>query len=130
VLLYKVTGSVNVRIVMRVKYLNGVALLLFLLVGIASETRAQDEVPGPDMNSINNQEPAVYDEKPLLYESEGRTSKSSTTDSIQSKPSAVMPMKKGPSAADLRKPKDEDPLNFNFLFYIITKFKSSDLMEE
>ena len=129
-LFYKVTGSVNVRILMRAKYLNTAVLLFFLLTGIVSATYAQDEVPGPDVNSITNQEPNSYDDKPLLYESEGKTSKPVTSDSVQSKSSVVVPVKKGPTAADLRKPKDEDPLNFNFLFYIITKFKSSDLMEE
>lgn len=128
-LFYKVTGSVNVRILMRAKYLNTSVLLFFLLTGTAIVTRAQDEVPGPDLNSINTQEPSAYDEKPLLYESEGRTSRPVAIDSSQSKAPSAVPVKKGPTATELRKPKDEDPLNFNFLFYIITKFKSSDLME-
>lgn len=114
---------------MRVKYLNASVVLLFLLIGIAAESHAQDGVPGPDLNSINAQEPNAYDEKPLLYESEGRSARSAVVDSTQSKP-AVVSSKKGSTAAELRKPMDEDPLNFNFLFYIITKFKSSDLMEE
>jgi len=115
---------------MRAKYLNAFVILLFLLAGMAIDARAQDGVPGPDLNSINAQEPNAYDEKPLLYESEGRTSRQSVVDSTQSKAPSVVPVKKGTTAAEMRKPKDEDPLNFNFLFYIITKFKSSDLMEE
>src|SRR5688572_21852147 len=113
---------------MRAKYLTAIISFLFLLIGISREGYSQDEMPGPDLNSVSTQEPGEYDEKPLLYE-EGRTSRSASTDSIQSRPPALAPApaKKVAPQLDLKKPKDEDPLNFNFLFYIITKFKSSDL---
>ena len=130
-LFYKVTGSVNVRILMRAKYLTGFVLLFLLMTGVVSETRAQDEFPGPDLNSINTQEPNEYDEKPLLYEPEGSRTSRSTIDSSSSKSPALTPAKKPPMPAELKKSKEEsDPLNFNFLFYIIQKFKSSDLMME
>jgi len=117
---------------MRAKYLAATTVFLFLLIGISRDAYSQDEVPGPDLNSINTQEPSSYDEKPLLYESEGRTSKPVLSDSVQSRPAAIVPVpaKKVAPQLDLKKPKDEDPLNFNFLYYIITKFKSTDLMLE
>jgi len=130
VLFYKVTGSVNVRILMRAKYLTGIVLLFLLMTGVISETRAQDEVPGPDLNSINTLDPNEYDEKPLLYDPEGKTSRT-TIDSSSSKSPSLTPTKKPMPPAELKKSKEEsDPLNFNFLFYIIQKFKSSDLMME
>lgn len=115
---------------MRAKYLGAAAILFLLMISISRDARSQDEVPGPDLNSINSPDPNSYDEKPLLYESEGRNTRPAavTVDTSHTKTQAT-PVKKAPTPADLRKPKDEDPLNFNFLFYIITKFKSSDLME-
>ena len=116
---------------MRAKYLTGVVLLFLLMMAVIGETRAQDEVPGPDFNSINTQDPNEYDEKPLLYEPEGSRTSKSTSDSSSSKSPALTPTRKPPMPAELKKSKEEsDPLNFNFLFYIIQKFKSSDLMME
>ena len=115
---------------MRAKYLTGIVLLFLLMTGVISETRAQDEVPGPDLNSINTLDPNEYDEKPLLYDPEGKTSRT-TIDSSSSKSPSLTPTKKPPMPAEVKKSKEEsDPLNFNFLFYIIQKFKSSDLMME
>jgi hypothetical protein len=131
VLFYKVTGSANVRILMRAKYLTGFVLLFLLMTGVVSEMRAQDEVPGPDLNSIYTPDPNEYDEKPLLYEPEGSRNSRNTIDSSSAKSPALTPTKKPPMPAELKKSKEEsDPLNFNFLFYIIQKFKSSDLMME
>jgi hypothetical protein len=117
---------------MRANYLTGVVLLFLLMTGVISETRAQDEVPGPDLNSINTSDPNEYDEKPLLYEPEGGRSTRSTVDSSSfPKSPGLTPTKKPMPPAELKKSKEEsDPLNFNFLFYIIQKFKSSDLMME
>jgi hypothetical protein len=117
---------------MRAKYLTWTIVFFFLLIGISREAYAQDEVPGQDVNSVSAQEPSEYDEKALLYEEGSRTSKPTASDSIQSRAPgfAPSPAKKLAPPLDLKKPKDEDPLNFNFLYYIITKFKSSDLMME
>src|SRR5688572_18957163 len=105
---------------MGAKYLTGIVLLFLLMTAVIGETRAQDEVPGPDLNSINTQEPNEYDEKPLLYEPEGSRNSRNTIDSSGTKSPAVTPNKKPPMPAELKKSKEEsDPLNFNFLFYII-----------
>jgi hypothetical protein len=128
VLFYKVTGSVIGWILMRVKILAP-AFVLLLLLAWSMDARAQDEVPGPDLiNSVNTLDP-VYDEKPLLYESEGRTMKPMVSDSSNVRPAAVTPARKTTTPAEPKKKEETDPLNFNFLFYIIQTFKSSDLME-
>jgi hypothetical protein len=129
-LFYKVTGSVNVRILMKAKYLTAVTILVLLMVAISSETRAQDEVPGPDLNSINTTDPGDYDEKPLLYEPEGRATRTVVSDTVTSRPAIQAQPKKATPASEAKKKEESDPLNFNFLFYIIQTFKSSDLMME
>lgn len=102
------------------------------MVAVASgpEARAQDELPGPELNNINNQEQNAYDEKPLLIEQEGKGSRAIPGDSAHGRVIITVPVKSKSPAVPEKKAKDEDPLNFNFLFYIIQKFKSSDLMME
>ena len=114
---------------MRVKILAP-AFLLLLLLTWSLDTRAQDEVPGPDFNSINtSNDPNTIEEKPLLMESESRASKPMQADSTGARPAAIVPARKAATPAEAKKKEETDPLNFNFLFYIIQTFKSSDLME-
>jgi hypothetical protein len=115
---------------MRVKYLTPVFLLLCLLCW-SEDLRAQDELPGPDFNSINSStDPNTFEEKPLLIETESRTSKPMQPDTASLRAPVVTPARKSTAPAEGAKKKEEtDPLNFNFLFYIIQTFKSSDLME-
>ena len=99
------------------------------MFAVALTASAQDDVPvpGPTTNTSNlfSQDPAIYDEKPLLMEQSFKPVSDSL--SIQHK---VVP---APAAKqkDAKKPQAEgDPLNFNFLYYIIQKFKASELMME
>ena len=69
------------------------------------------------------------DPDPVLGDPESKTSKftapavkEAPRDSIQIKP--VKPFKPAEKAE-----KEEDPLSFNFLYYIIEKFKMSDIIE-
>lgn len=102
---------------------------MLLLLCWSIDSRAQDEVPGPDLNGITNGDPNSYDEKPLLLESEAKTSKS-PSDTTSSRSPIIAPAKKTVTVPDAKKKEESDPLNFNFLFYIIQTFKSSDLMME
>jgi hypothetical protein len=99
------------------------------MLAVAISASAQDDVPvpGPTTNTstLFNQDPTIYDEKPLLMEQ----SKIPIIDSLQH----LTPLPKTPAkqkSADPKKPQAEgDPLNFNFLYYIIQKFKASEVME-
>lgn len=112
-------------------------MLALALALCASTAFAQDEIPGMDLNGGSYQE-NTYDDKPLLYE-EGKPSPAKTTiivrDTAYARPSAATPSraKSNSVAPEVKKgnPNPEaDPLNFNFLYYIIQKFKASDLMME
>jgi len=97
---------------------------------VAYTASAQDDVPvpGPSTQNIFTQDPAIYDEKPLMMEQDQRL-RSSPLDSLQHR-SGTAPAAK-PKGNDPKKPQAEgDPLNFNFLYYIIQKFKASELMME
>jgi hypothetical protein len=114
---------------MRVKYLASTIVLLILLTW-SFDSRAQDEMPGSDLNGLASPDPNSYDDKPLLFESEGKISKS-PLDSTGTRTTVISPVKKSATPSEAAKKKEEsDPLNFNFLFYIIQTFKASDLMME
>lgn len=118
---------------MNVKFSNLLPGLLSAMMIMALSASAQDEtpVPGPtNTGTYFNVEPSTYDEKPLLMEQDSRTKNLNVVpnDSTQVRP--LIPGAKQ-KATDPKKPQAEgDPLNFNFLYYIIQKFKASDLMME
>lgn len=113
---------------MRVKILAPVSVLLMLLCWSA-DVQAQDELPGPDFNSINTStDQNTFEEKPLLMESESRASKPMQPDTASGRTHVAVPVRKT-TPAEPKKKEESDPMNFNFLFYILQTFKSSDLME-
>lgn len=99
------------------------------MLAVSFQAAAQDDipVPGPSSNNVHySQEPGTEDEKSNITEQELKGTK--VIDSLQLvKPTT--PVK--PKANDKKVPQAEgDPLNFNFLYYILQKFKASELMME
>jgi hypothetical protein len=101
------------------------------MLAVAITASAQDDIPVPvpgpasGTSPLFNQDPTIYDEKPLILEQ----SKIPVIDSLQHLKALPTPPAKQKSA-DPKKPQAEgDPLNFNFLYYIIQKFKASEVME-
>lgn len=105
----------------------GFTFLLMTMVFFSA--RAQEGVP-------NNEIPDVYfppelqGEKPLLFEPD--RSSSSNDKSFQSREQVSTPSKSAKSKTEAAKnPKQgDDALSFNFLYYIIQKFKISDIVEQ
>lgn len=115
---------------MKVKFSHLLPCLLLTMMTWATAAFAQDDMPGPSTNNIFNQnDPQVYDEKPLLLEQDNRFRPSSQRDSVEHLRNVIVPSSKPKVGADPKKAKEDDPLNFNFLYYIIRNFKSTDLME-
>lgn len=113
---------------MRVKFSYLLPGLLGLMLALALSASAQDDVPGPSLSPNNstpifNQDPNASDDKPLLMDQGFK----SPLDSLHK----VVPVPASKQKSDAKKPQAEgDPLNFNFLQYIIQKFKASELMME
>lgn len=113
---------------MRAKFSYVLPGLLGLMLALALSASAQDDVPGPSVspntsNTIFNQDPNVSDDKPVLMDQGFK----SPLDSLH----RVVPAPAAKQKPDAKKPQAEgDPLNFNFLQYIIQKFKASELMME
>jgi hypothetical protein len=116
---------------MRAKFSYVLPGVLYLLFAVALTASAQDDVPGPSNTNSNlfSQDPAIYDEKPLIFEQGEKGVKFVVSDSLSHK---IVPAPAAKQKAnDAKKAQAEgDPLNFNFLYYIIQKFKSSELMME
>ncbi|MBL7878160.1 MAG: hypothetical protein JNL53_21010 [Cyclobacteriaceae bacterium] len=114
------------------------SLLLVLIFGSLLMTSitsvyAQEGVPHneiPEIGPYLNSDQSTREEKPLLYEPESKpitpvkdqpfnsnvTTKTKSKNPEQAKASGTKP--------------EEDALSFNFLYYIIQKFKISDIVEQ
>ena len=122
---------------MKVKILH-ITTAFFLVAGslLSLSARAQREGLSPN----ESQDPYHFeynlnDDKPLLTEHDSKakvTPKDSTT-------SHSRPVATTPSSSKIKSPEhnksvtnkeEDDALSFNFLYYIIQKFKISDLIDE
>lgn len=92
---------------------------------LAQEGIPNNEIPELSPNFID---PNFREEKPLLYEPEGKSN--------NSKEQLISP---APTKAKIKSPEptkttatktEEDALSFNFLYYIIQKFKISDIVDQ
>ena len=107
----------------------GVILTLGLLS--SNSAHGQEEgIPGYELHDPIH--PGLNtEEKTLLFDPESRAFKVSR-DSTINRPSTSNQKKQADSGKPSGKPKneEEDPLSFNFLYYIIQKFKVSDLIDQ
>jgi hypothetical protein len=107
-----------------------VLIFMSLTVATVSTVSAQEGVPYNEIPEIapNSIDPNLREEKPLIYEPESKSiaKDQPTNSSISTKAKSKNPE---PTKAVGTKP-EEDALSFNFLYYIIQKFKISDIVEQ
>lgn len=120
---------------MRAKFSYVLPGLIGLMLAVALSASAQDDVPGPSSGStpavsnLFSQDAQIYDDKPLLME-QGGGGRLINSDSLVHRVVPVPAAKSKAGGAEAKKPQAQgDPLNFNFLYYILQKFKASELME-
>jgi hypothetical protein len=107
----------------------------FFLVGgalLSISAKAQREGLSPgEFQDPNHLEYSLNEDKPLLTEHDSK-SKTPTRDSITLHNKSVSAgTSTKPKSTEHNKSKEEDDaLSFNFLYYIIQKFKISDLIDE
>jgi hypothetical protein len=104
--------------------------LMFSLATVAQaqEDKSQAEIEATSKETLKNEPDPI-----LPSESDSRVTKPVAVptrevqrDSIQN---SIQPKITKPVKAAEKAEKEEDPLSFNFLYYIIEKFKLSDIME-
>jgi len=86
---------------------------------------AQEGKPQPEIEAIGG---IRMDPDPILPETEIRSNKLPVTTKETLRDSSQLKVLKPVKSAD-KANKEEDPLSFNFLYYIIEKFKMSDIIE-
>ncbi len=114
-------------------------VLLFALVGLVSPSlsvQAQDKGLSPnELLDPNHSELSVSDDKALPVDHESKPKVAGRDSSMMNSklPTLTNPVSKSKSAEHktaASKDEDDDALSFNFLYYIIEKFKISDLIDE
>jgi hypothetical protein len=90
----------------------------------AKESIKQDQespsgTENPETRANKNPAPAGTQESAAVRDSELKAAK----------PTAVRPVEKSQKEEEKIQKEEEDPLSFNFLYYIIEKFKASDIVE-
>jgi hypothetical protein len=109
--------------------ITGVSLLSFA-------SFAQEEgLPSYELQDANNQELNINNEdKALIYEQDIKSSKNTPSESHQNAPIAPTKVKNSDSnkssSNSANTKEGEDALSFNFLYYIIQKYKSSDIIDQ
>ena len=109
--------------------------LLIVSASLLSFTSlAQEEgLPPYELQDANNQELNINnEEKTLIYEQDIKSSKNIPSESHQN--TAIVPAKvknsDKPVSNSANTKEGEDALSFNFLYYIIQKYKSSDIIDQ
>lgn len=123
---------------MKLKIYHIAVLTAATLVLSVVEAHAQDDRGGFETDSPikegTKQETDGYSSSESLEIRSNRTmpgSASETAVAREQEPKTVKPAPKTPDKVQKEDPKkrEQDPLSFNFLFYIIEKFKLSDIVE-
>lgn len=115
---------------MKTKFFHflGFSVLFFF----ALSTHAQENSPGNESDEILNAHPELNlrEDKSLIYEPS--ESKNLSGGKETPLPPKVTPATKGKATETAKAPAktEEDALSFNFLYYIIQKFKISDIVEQ
>ena len=107
-------------------------MLLFLAASFyGTRSNAQEDgQTGTEVQELNQQHPELNlsDDKTLLMETDVKASKGQTS----TRETGQANLKNKPEGAT--KPSsektEEDPLSFNFLYFIIQKFKISDIVDD
>ena len=116
---------------MTINFSRLLALITIILTATAfNSVFAQEGSPNNEIPALSPvfTDPTLREEKPLLYEPEGK-SNNSKEPSIGPAPAKVK--SKSPELTKTPSTKtEEDALSFNFLYYIIQKFKISDIVDQ
>lgn len=104
-----------------------VFLLTHLLVGVcttlfAQETTSQHEFPSENTASRTEEEAEI--------DTEAATSKTTTTKAETELTKSLQKPKPVVDNQKIAKKVEDDVVSFNFLYYVIQRFKSSDIIED
>ena len=110
-----------------------ISILLFLAASaIGVKSNAQEDVQaGTEVQELSPQHPELNlnDDKTLLMDADVKASKSQSN-TREPGPVNVKGKSDGATKPSASEKAEEDPLSFNFLYFIIQKFKISDIVDD
>lgn len=120
---------------MKLNFSNLLALItIALTLSVASTASAQEGSSSNDFPELGPpfQDSNTREDKPLLYEPEG--GKAQKEQVVNTQPTTTSPKQKEKVLDNNQKSTSSKPeadaLSFNFLYYIIQKFKTSDIIDK
>lgn len=124
---------------MKIKFSNILTSATIVFISLLSFVSfGQDEgSPTNELQDVNHQELNLNDEdKTLIYDQDSKSSKNVSPETHQN--SVAVPAKaknadahkQPPSPSGVSAKDGDDALSFNFLFYIIQKYKFSDIIDQ
>lgn len=118
---------------MKPNFSHFVGFTIIFIVMVFFSANAQEGVPNNEILDPGFH-PELQGEKPLLFEPERSTSNSEKLVSMPKGEVTATPKsgksKSGESLKNSAIKPEDDALSFNFLYYIIQKFKISDIVEQ
>lgn len=116
---------------MKAKISHFLGFTTILLVLVTFDVNAQEGIPNNEIPDIIYNQEQLQEEKPLLYEPANNADKNAQSREQLNSASKSTKSKSGEGSKNpSMKPEEEDALSFNFLYYIIQKFKISDIVEQ
>jgi hypothetical protein len=117
---------------MKLKFSYFLGFTFLLLTGVVFSAHAQEGIPNNEIPDLNFLQPdyQIQEEKPLLFEPSGAEKNSQSREQLNSGQKSAKSKTGDGSKNPAARPEEEDALSFNFLYYIIQKFKISDIVEQ
>lgn len=101
------------------------------LLTLGWQANAQEAIPGQAEREIHTEAVENHENEKVMAPDEMPARTVNTTRETSTPPSpANVTAKKNTKTPESRESTAGDPLNFNFLYYLIEKFKSTDIIEQ
>jgi hypothetical protein len=114
---------------MKSNFSHFLGFTIMLLTLVAFSSRAQEGIPNNEIPDIYVN-PELQEDKPLLFEpATGSERVSNSREQVISSPKSGK-TRAGEGSKTQATKQEDDALSFNFLYYIIQKFKISDIVEQ
>jgi hypothetical protein len=115
---------------MKSRFSHFLGFTVMLMMAVIFTANAQEGIPTNEIPDINFYQ-ELQEEKPLLFEPSTSSEKNAQSKEQLNGTSKSAKLKSADGSKNpALKPEEEDALSFNFLYYIIQKFKISDIVEQ
>ena len=113
-----------------------ISIVLFLatcLVGFRANAQDEGQLqPVQEVQELNQQHPELNlnDDKTLLMDADAKAPKNQTAHEVSNAVNSNKNKSDNSTKPSSNEKAEEDPLSFNFIYFIIQKFKISDIVDD